>query len=620
MAIDAPAAPRPLAAPEAPAKRRDLPGSLVPAVLVAELAALYLIFRGGGWVFDDNLSIELARADRFTWGWLTSNLFGHFEIAHRAIFSLQADLMPIDYRWALLAMLALIGIAGYLLSLCVRLCTQNGWAALVVAAYFGVSVLLISPLQWWSSGLESFPTLVCDLLCLWAYLHYLSTPRPRWIALSAGALALGLLFYEKPAYMPLYLIFIRVLVLNDDFRWRKVAAALWRERAMWIAYAAVIIGYVVLRETTGAGSIASGGSASLGAWVAFFRIMWAQALVPALFGLRVPGSNPSSTQVMAAIALQIVFIALVLISIRLRRDAWRVWLTVGLCAVATGVLVGAGRLADFGPPIAGDPRYLIDFLWLVPLMTCLAFFGPRRAESMGNQPARPARRGRGIALTALGVIVACAYVATSVVTAVHVQRQWQGPQGREWEQRMLASMAAVRRAHPHPIVANNDAPWFMVESAFSPYNELSYILPAYHQGVQVDGPLDGPLFAVDTAGRVQPAVMTPVHRVFTGSPGCTRQGASAPPLVDRFPALNPDDGPYYLRVAYRTSGELRVPVFVDRGTGYPYVPDVSAWLVTGAQDSLAWLGDMTPRAIRLTLPPKQQACVTKIDLVSVHPA
>lgn len=59
--------------------------------------------------------------------------------------------------------------------------------------------------------------------------------------------------------MPLYLVFIRLFVLNDDLRWRTVVSGFWRERAMWIAYAAVLLAYVVLRESAGSGSIASGG-------------------------------------------------------------------------------------------------------------------------------------------------------------------------------------------------------------------------------------------------------------------------------------------------------------------------------------------------------------------------
>lgn len=186
--------------------------------------------------------------------------------------------------------------------------------------------------------------------------------------------------------------------------------------------------------------------------------MWAQALVPALFGLRVPGSDPSSLQVAVAIVLQIVVVAVVLVSLRRRRRAWRPWLTIVLCVAATAVLVGVRRLADFGPPIGGDPRYLVDFVWLVPLMTCVAFYPARRATSTPSPPSLRARRLR-IALTGIGVILLCGYVATSLVSAVHIQGQWQGHQGREWEQRMETTMAAVRRREPHPIVANDDAPW-----------------------------------------------------------------------------------------------------------------------------------------------------------------
>lgn len=115
-------------------------------------------------------------------------------------------------------------------------------------------------------------------------------------------------------------------------------------------------------------------------------------------------------------------------------------------------------------------------------------------------------------------------------------------------------------------------------------------------------------------------MVTPVRRVFADASGCRRQGASTVRLDEHLrPALDPAGGPYYLRVSYRGSNDVSLPVYVDTGTGYPAVPAVAAWLVAGEHDSIAWLSPEVPRAIMHTLPARNQACVSAIDVVAVRP-
>ena len=98
----------------------------------------------------------LARQNGFGWHWLTLNLFGHFEIAHRAVFSLQIHLMPVDYRWALLAMLAMLGAAVWLLERSLTMLVGRGWMPVLGACYPAISVLVIPPMQWWSTDWRCF--------------------------------------------------------------------------------------------------------------------------------------------------------------------------------------------------------------------------------------------------------------------------------------------------------------------------------------------------------------------------------------------------------------------------------------------------------------------------------
>jgi len=587
--------------------------ALLIALIAVELLAFYLLLHGGGWVYDDNLSLELAHQGGLHWHWLSFSLFDHFEIAHRVVFSLQALLMPLDYRWALVTMLGLLGLAIYLFERCTRMLLGDGWAPLVAAGYFGISVLLVSQLQWWSAGLEGLPTLACDLACLWAYLAYQAERSHRAIAISAGAMAVGLLFYEKPVYMPFYLILLRVLLLSPRLAPRALAAAIWRERDIWAAYAAVIVGYLVLRKVAGAPSDPVHGSASLSTWTTFIRVLWAQTLVPAAFGLTVPASGLSHVQVLGVAALEVV-VGLGLVGSLLRKpSAWRAWVALATCVLATIVLVGMERLAQFGPATGSNPRYLLDFTWLVPLLAGLAFsrqriFAPHAVDSHVPLPPFP-RVPVVLAATAL----IGAYAATSIATAARLQDTWPGHAAREWEQHVQTGLSKLARPGEDAVIANADVPWYILQGNFAPYNRLSQLLPRYGGRTQVDGPLGRPLYAVDDLGRLRRAGVGsivdafPIHaRGCAGSRGVRLQRTIRPPA---------SPGAYYLILAYASPRSQSLPLSVDQGSGVQAMRTPVA-LAAGAHRSIAWLGD-APHGIVIDLPAGGHVCLRRLEVVTL---
>jgi hypothetical protein len=532
--------------------------------MFAELAILYLLLRNQGWAFDDNLSLELARQYGLGWHWLGLNLFGHWEPAHRAAFSLLLHEMPVDYRWALLTMLALVGVSMYLLSRIVRVLIDSTWMPAVAAAYFGLSVLLIAPLEWTSSGLEAFPTIAFDLLCFWSYLEYRERPAARWIAVSAGAIFASLMFYEKATYVPFYILLFRVLILSDDLHPRAVWAGLWRERRIWASYIVVLIAYALVRELTGAGSIASGGPVSLSQWLAFFRIFWLQSLPPRLLGITVAASGLSGLQVAAVVVAQVITVTVIVVSVIRRRSAWRVWLVFFICVIATAILVGEARVGDIGPGSANDPRYLFDFAWLVPILVALAFTGPRGSIDRADTH-HPPSGGRRSALVLAGSVALGVYLGASVATAAHMRSQWQGGAARQWEQNVERGLVEATRESPHALVVNGNVPWFIVEAAFSPYNQLSVILPLYGPPIQIDGPLGGPLYSVAPSGSLVRARIGPAlaHYGRLGA-ACAPPSGAARQIDERLslPA-GATAGPYYLVTSYSAAGSTQLPVYID---------------------------------------------------------
>ena len=256
---------------------------LLVGIIVAELAALFLLLDGNGWVRDDNYVMIAEGHLRFGWGWLTTVFFGHWGVSYNVVVAAVHKLMPLDNRWALGAMLLVLGASIYLMERIVRLLFGRPWLALVVAAYFGFSVLFVEPLQWWAGGLQYLPNTFCDLLCLYAYLRFQRDHAARWVVVGAGALAVGLSFYEKPAYMLVYLLLLRVLLQTGELRPRSILRELWSERIYWIAIVAVVGVWAVIYWRVGGGP-GSSRHLPLSEYLSYFRLLWLNALVPSMFG------------------------------------------------------------------------------------------------------------------------------------------------------------------------------------------------------------------------------------------------------------------------------------------------------------------------------------------------
>jgi hypothetical protein len=484
------------------------------------------------------------------------------------------------------------------------------------------SVLLVRPLQWWSSGLEALPTLCFDLLCLFGYVRYREKPDLRWMAVSAGALAVGLLFYEKPAYMPLYIALIQVLLLSDGLHARGIAGGFWRERTIWLAYSVVIAVWFAAFEASGGGAFSSHGAPAIADWLRYFRILWAQTLVPAMFGLRLPSSGLSPLQVTVAVGLELLLVVVAATSLRRNQSSWRAWVFLAAIVLATGLLVGEARLDQFGPSVGSDPRYLLDFSWLVPLVGCLAFERGRaaavgRADAAGHRPEPGARHASRLAVS----LAMIAYITASVATAAATQREWQGHPARVWEQHVQSSLTALERAGSRPVLAEDITPWFIVESPFSPYNQLSLVIPHYVAGVQVDGPLIGQLFTLDSAGYPHPADVAPGAVDFPSAKGRCAPGTSAAFILrERVPTpLAASPRPYYLLLAYTSAGNSTLRLYIDHGTGYPASPDRYVSVAAGSERSIAWLGVGSPRGLVLKLRQSgPRVCITRLQIVTLR--
>ena len=58
-------------------------------IILVGLFALYLVLDQSSWAYDDNFFLVLAGQEGFTWHWLSSVQFEHWDIGEHVVISLQ---------------------------------------------------------------------------------------------------------------------------------------------------------------------------------------------------------------------------------------------------------------------------------------------------------------------------------------------------------------------------------------------------------------------------------------------------------------------------------------------------------------------------------------------------
>ena len=612
---------------------------LVLTTILAVTGITYFVLRNASWVYDDNLILVLARNAGFNHYWLDQPIFQHWDPAMNATYSLLVHLFPLDYRWALVTMLAAVGASVFFFERIIGMVIGRGWVSLALAAWLGLSISVVRDLQWWASGIQGIPSLLFDLICLYAFLRYYadSERRDRWIVVSAAALAVGLLFYEKPALMLFCLALTRVLLMSERLAPRSIASTFWRERRLWLSYCAVVGLWAIGYLTSGAYGSARNPPVSAIRYLDFFHVMWLDGLVPALAGFTIPASGESAVQILAVVALQVGVLALVMISIRRKPSAWRAWVFILIAVLLEGFVIARTRAGIFGAAIADDIRYLTDFPWLIAFALCCAFSRDTvlRPRPLAPQPRVQLRIPRRTMPLAVAVVL-IAYSTAAIATAAHLQSEWAGPVARHWEGNLQRGFSALTGRHIRPVVADNAVPFEIISSTFAPYNRLSSVLSLYVKGVQVDGPLNGPLVVVDPDGNVHPADVAatlptstlrlvgpaaamPVRHTPAGrSAAICGQTLSARMRIEgRYRSASIGPAPYYLELRYWTSTRLVLRAYEDTGAGYSNAYSTVV-VAPSAHTGLTFIPSGLPRRIELVGPRHAPLCVQHMNVVTLE--
>ena len=103
----------------------------------------------------------------------------------------------------------------------------------------GLSLVYLPPFTWFAAGLHSIPAITATLASIHGYLCWRATSRRAWLVWSLGTMVVGLGFYIKALLIPLYLILMRLLLLDPAACLRDSLRSVLAEWRVWLAYAAV---------------------------------------------------------------------------------------------------------------------------------------------------------------------------------------------------------------------------------------------------------------------------------------------------------------------------------------------------------------------------------------------
>jgi hypothetical protein len=253
--------------------------NLTAAALIAVQSAWWAsIGLPGYFRSDDFVFIDAAHRNGL-WSCLGHIYWEHFAPGHRLAFWLVGDASRTSWDVLQLALVAAFALGLVCLWWTLVLLFGRSWWLLVPLAVTGFAWPFALGFAWPSAGLHIIPEFAFGSLCIYAFLRHLESGRSRWLALSGLAFVLGLAFYIRVLLVPVLLVLIRYLFLEEDLRPRALGRAFWADRGRWVVFLIPALAYVAYFWNRHAFESPPPDSASqVGEFV---RIAWLKNVLPA---------------------------------------------------------------------------------------------------------------------------------------------------------------------------------------------------------------------------------------------------------------------------------------------------------------------------------------------------
>lgn len=497
---------------------------------------------------DDFIFIyRAAHGDPLDFAYLFQDHNGHLVPGTYLLAWVQTAIAPLNYAVATLPVLVIHGVMLWLFWLVLVRLFGYRWSILPAFAVLTASPLILFPTIWWAYGVQLLPVLVVMAAALLSHLRYLECGATRYAVHTIGWILGGLLFNEKAALITGVLFAVTVL------RGNTVGEALVKHWRVWATQMTLLGGFAVLSAGLTASQTAEEPvPASHVAEFAFRAVV--DTFLPGLLGgpFAAPGNGATWATPPLAVRVAAVVIAVALIVVSKKVVPWL--FLAGYLAVDLA-LVAVTRLADVGPDIGADPRYLAD---AVPVaMLCAAFaFRDKRDHRWPM------------------IVVAALLVVGGTISFVRVAPSLQFREARDY----VATARAALTEQPHIVLYDTTVPGSIILDWFIYDNFTSRVVGVLPDAPRFDRPTET-LYQLDDTGRPQPitALTDSVHGERGPAPDCGHR-VDAEPV--RIPLTDPSSGRRVLKLGYYTGdtgdgvvtvGDTRVPVRFEEGLHVLYV-------------------------------------------------
>jgi len=510
--------------------------------LVHAWVALHGYFGHDDFIF----TYRAAHADPLDFGYLFQDHNGHLVPGTYLLAWILTAIAPLNYAVATIPVLAMHGVVLWLFWLVLTRLFGYRWSLLPAFAVLTASPLILFPTIWWAYGMQLLPILIAMAAALLAHLRYLESGATRHAAHTVGWVLGGLLFNEKAILIAGVLFMVTVL------RGDTVGEALVRHWRVWVAHLAVLAAFVVVSSALTASQAAE--KPVPGKDVAEFAYRAVvDTFLPGILGGPFAAPGYGSTWATPPLAVRVAAVVLAVAVIVMSRKVAPWLFLAGYLAVDIGT-VAVTRLADVGPNIGADPRYLAD---AVPVaMLCAAFaFRDRRDHRLPM------------------IVVAALLVAGGTVSFVRVAPPLQFREARDY----VATANAALAAQPGIVLYDTTVPNSIILNWFIYDNFTSRVVGLVPAAPTFDRPAET-LYQLDDTGQPQPiTTLTDSVRGEQGpAPDCGYLVKGEPV---RIPLTSPSSGRRVLKFGYYTGdngdgvvtvGNTRLPVEFHSGLHVMY--------------------------------------------------
>jgi hypothetical protein len=658
-------------------KRRALGGGL-PAVDGREAVLLVLLIfvpamliwrfaSDSFFIQDDIYNLFWAHDSRAGLSFLFDPIYapgGRIEPADRLSYLALDWLAPMNFHAALAYLVACQAVSAVLLQRILALLFGHVWWTYALAFAWVISVIYLGEFDYFAAGAHSIPSLTATLASIHGYLRWRAGGRRAWIVWSLAAMIIALTFYVKALLIPLYLLLMRILLLDPASGIRDSLRSVRDERAVWVAYTVICAVYLLVYWLGPYQGVDT--AAGVSDIDHYLRVLWLQGFWPMVLGVRIPPAPREDWHHVVVVAVQLALVAVVVLSIARRRSAWRAWafLVAGLLANA---LIVYPRVSIYGSEaIAFQVHYLTESALLVPLALAFAFAVPARTAN-ASHPGKPTSGGTRLRLPGTRAEFAvlatlAAYLAVTLITTRdlsgpfsdvrfrfdHIANEAEsGRLSREYFDNLRADLD---RADRQEAVLDTDVPEWIVSGFLNlaeaeqdgrrpRYTLLSSILPLFGEQVAFNRPdplrfarRDGHLAATRffPASSGSPAELTRQGRLWVSlatvtdprNELCARwRGPGA--FVAWAPERQHTRADWWLRVLYRS--RPAEPVYLQSNSGLGWGDEPSPLPpMTRTGTALAALtespfGPPTIAGVRLLIPEHGRICLSSLEIGRLDP-